>query len=113
MSNNTPSFDKKKMNAVKTAPNGVVNLETIFHFKEVDEVITAEYSGGRIKHGYLVGKVIEGKLAFQYSQLQDDGEKDSGHSVCDIIVLPDGRIQLVEHFVWSEGTGTNIIEEIS
>ena len=100
------------MNAIKTASNGVVNHETIFHFKEVDGIISAEYAGGKVKHGYLVGKIIEGKLAFQYSQIHDDGEKDGGHSVCDIETLADGRIQLVEHFVWSEGTGTNIIAEL-
>lgn len=107
-----PSFDNKKMNAVKTASNGVVNHETIFHFKEEDGIITAEYAGGRVKHGYLTGKIIEDKLAFQYAQVHDDGEKDGGHSVCDIEILPDGRIQLIEHFVWSEGVGTNIIEEL-
>lgn len=110
--NETTSLNNKKMNAVKTAPNGVVNEETIFHFKESDGAITAEYAGGKVKHGYLVGKVIEGKLAFQYSQLHEDGQLDSGHSVCDITMLPDGRVQLTEHFVWSEGVGTNIIEEL-
>jgi len=107
-----PSFHNQKMNAVKTASNGVVNHETIFHFKESDDKITAEYAGGRIRQGYLTGKIIEGKLAFQYAQMHEDGEKDGGHSVCDIEILPDARIQLVEHFVWSEGTGTNIIEEL-
>ena len=110
---NIPSFDNRKMNAIKTASNGVVNHETIFHFKEADGIITADYAGGIVRQGYLTGKVIEGKLAFQYAQVHEDGEKDGGHSVCDIEVLPDGRIQLVEHFVWSEGTGTNIIAELA
>jgi len=108
----TPSLDGKKMNAVETAPNGVVNQETIFHFKESEGVITAEYAGGQVKHGYLVGKIIEGKLAFQYTQLHEDGEMDGGHSVCDIETLADGRVRLVEHFVWDDGVGTNVIEEL-
>jgi hypothetical protein len=108
----TESLDGRKMNAIKTAPNGVVGHETIFNFKEADGVISAEYAGGQVKHGYLVGKIIEEKLAFQYTQLHEDGKMDSGHSVCDIEMLPDGRVRLVEHFVWGEGVGTNIIEEL-
>lgn len=40
---NIPSLDRKKMKTVKTAFNDEVNHETIFHFKESDGIITAEY----------------------------------------------------------------------
>lgn len=112
MKNNAPSFDGRKMNATKTASNGVVNHETIFCFHEFNGMIVAEYAGGKVKHGYLIGKINSGKLEFQYTQLHEDNQLDGGYSICDIEILSDDRIRLVENFKWSSGEGSNIIEEL-
>lgn len=110
--NSIPSFDGRTMNAVKTASNGVVNHDTIFSFSETDGVITASYIGGQVKHGYLIGKISNSKFEFQYTQIHTDNQLDGGHSICEIEMLADGRVQLIEHFKWSSGEGTNVIEEL-
>ena len=93
---------------------GVVNKDTYFNFSQTENIVTAEYSGGGIKNGYLIGKLEKDQLEFRYVQLQTDGKLDSGKSNCEVKILSDGRIQIVEHFKWEtrEGTGTNIFEEI-
>lgn len=109
---NKLSFDGRIMNAVQTASNGVVNHETIFTFRDSNGVITAQYEGGRVKKGYLIGKLDKEKFEFRYTQIHTDDQLDGGHSICEIEMLEDNRIRLIEHFEWSEGKGTNIIEEM-
>ncbi len=108
------SFDGVRMNAPITAPNGVINAETIFEFRQQGDTISANYSGGKIIHGHLVG-VLEGdKFRFRFAQRENSGKLDGGESLCDVEQTSDGRIRLVEHFQWEsrDGAGTNVIEEL-
>ena len=108
------SFDGKTFRASKTAPNGVVSEKTIFYFQHIGNMITAKYLGGKVKNGFLIGKINNEKLEFQYTQMHDDESISGGHSLCEIELTDDGRIKLVEHFQWSNGEkGTNIIEELA
>ncbi len=107
------SFDGKVMFASTTDPNGMINEKTIFYFQQVGNLITAKYAGGKVKTGFLIGKLENDKLKFHYSQMHDDESLDGGQSVCEIEMAEDGRIKLTEHFEWSSGEkGINIIEEI-
>ncbi len=98
------------MFASKTADNGIINKETIFHFKHEDKIISASYKGGQIEQGYLLGTIENGKLNFKYVQIHSDLTIETGSSVCEILVS-ENRIKLLEHFEWKAGTGTNVIEE--
>ena len=103
------------MNVIETAPNGVVNKETIFHFHQHQNSVHAQYSGGQIENGYLVGKINNDILIFSYCQLQIDDVLDNGKSTCKLMYSDSGKIRLVEHFEWNSRpgpNGTNIFEEI-
>lgn len=113
----TISLDEICMNVVKTDACGVVNHETIFHFSQNGDLITANYAGGRIQSGFLVGKITDGnQLAFSYCQIQTDGKLDTGASQCEISRNEEGKIVLIEHFEWASRPGefgTNIFQEYS
>ena len=103
------------MNVIQTAANGVVNKDTIFHFTQTGDMVYAEYTGGRIRKGFLVGQNRNNKLDFTYCQLQTDGVMDSGASSCELMRGEDGKIKLVEHFEWKNRPGekgVNIFSEI-
>lgn len=102
------------MTAVQTAPNGVVNQDTVFTFERVvPDRYRAEYAGGRVVAGTLIGRVEGVRFHFRYVQLHDDGEIASGESVCDIERTDDGRVRLVEHFTWDSGDpGVNVLEQV-
>ena len=101
------------MNAVVTAPYGVINENTIFRFKQKGDIIKAKYAGGKVKAGFLIGKLTDNKFEFQYTQMHDDNSLHGGHSLCEIEFSGDGRLRLVEHFEWSSGQkGINVIEEV-
>lgn len=110
------SLDGVKMNVIKTAENGVVNHETIFQFSQKDQIVSAEYQGGKILKGFLVGKLsIQNQLEFSYCQMQLDGKLDNGLSTCQLAKDENGKITLTEHFEWKSRPGefgTNVFQEL-
>jgi len=105
-----------QMNVVKTAECGVVNHETIFFFTQYENSVTAEYQGGKVAKGFLVGHFrADDKLEFSYCQMQRDGTLDNGVSICEVGYSLDGKITLTEHFQWKSRPGefgTNIFQEL-
>jgi hypothetical protein len=109
------TLDNIKMNAVTTSPRGVVNHLTIFSFSQNGDLVSAHYAGGPILAGYLVGMIHGQKISFSFCQQEPDGNHTSGSSDCDIRYNEQGKLQLVEHFTWSEdrgGSGVNILQEL-
>jgi len=109
------SLNKIKMTVIKTSENGVVNKDTIFAFTQTEDLVTAEYAGGQIKKGFLVGNISERKLKFSYCQIQNDGKFDNGISSCELFRNDKGKIRLTEHFEWKSRPGEmgiNVFEEL-
>jgi hypothetical protein len=90
-------------------PGSALSTETRFRFAQRDKVVSAEYDGGSIHRGYLVGLLDGNTLAFRYVQLSCDGRLDSGQSRCEIFREGDG-VRLVERYTWEtrDGAGTNV-----
>ena len=108
------SFDGIQMRVISTADTGAVNAKTLFTFTQEGEVVSASYSGGEVRLGYLVGVISPEGLRFRYAQLNIEGRLDGGYSTCEISKTHDGRIHLIEHFKWDSrpGSGTNVFEEL-
>jgi len=109
------SLDKIKMKVIETSPNGVVNNDTLFIFSQYGNIVSAEYGGGKISKGFLVGKNENNKLSFSFCQLHSDGKLDTGISSCELSLTENGKIRLTEHFEWASRdgeNGTNVFEEI-
>ena len=106
-------LDGLRMHAVQTAKTGVINKDTIFEFTQVGDRVWADYSGGKVERGYLVGVVSGNKLNFRYCQMSIDGDLEGGESNCDLEVK-DGLVRIIEHFNWESrpGGGTNVIQEL-
>lgn len=108
------SLDGVRMHVVATAEAGVVNADTYFTFTQRGSVVSAQYAGGRIELGFLVGVISGGSLQFRYAQLDTAGKLDGGSSVCELTRTLDGKVRLIEHFQWEsrEGGGVNVFEEV-
>lgn len=109
------SLDKVKMTVIHTAENGVVNNETIFNFTQNANIVFAEYAGGKIEKGFLVGQNNVNVLTYSYCQLQTDGTQDNGLSTCELSIDETGKIRLVENFEWKSRPGefgVNVFQEI-
>jgi hypothetical protein len=108
------SLDGLQMRAVATADGGDVSADTLFNFAQDGNTVSAQYAGGTVRLGHLIGTLAAGKLSFRYVQVDHKGRVDNGSSICDISLLPGDRVRLREHFQWEsrDGSGTNVLEEI-
>ncbi|MER7759825.1 hypothetical protein [Streptomyces sp. NPDC097619] len=92
---------------------GQVGRQTRFDYHERDGRIWAEYAGGDVDRGHLVGTRTGDALDFRYVQLRADGTTASGHCTSLVTELPDGRLRLEETWTWESqpGRGTSTVEE--
>lgn len=107
------SLDNLVLSPVTDQAPGQVGTRTRFVYHQEGGRIWAEYEGGDILHGRLVGTREGDRLDFRYVQLKRDGTTASGHCASDVLELPDGRIRLAETWEWEsrEGSGTSVVEE--
>lgn len=108
------SLDGRRFAAREQVAGGDVGAETVFEYREDDEVVSARYRGGAITLGFLVGVRNGDSLSFRYSHLTTGGETASGRCRSTIEQLSDGRLRLHERWQWESrpGSGTSVLEEL-
>jgi len=113
--NNIINYNGKKFRTVSNTENGETSTETIFHYKQVENILTSDYSGGKIKYGHLIGLVDHlGNIEMCYHQVNDKNELMTGICKSTPEILENGKIRLHENWEWTSGDkskGTSIIEE--
>ncbi|MHA2251471.1 MAG: hypothetical protein ACXAD7_14000 [Candidatus Kariarchaeaceae archaeon] len=95
-------------------PDTEVNTETIFHFHQEDNIVWAEYSGGKVKIGRLIG-ILNGKnLHHSYIQLNLNDEINAGEGNSVIRLNEKNKLQIIEEWQWKsqEGKGKSIMTQI-
>ncbi|MGN9910030.1 hypothetical protein ACTMTJ_21005 [Phytohabitans sp. LJ34] len=109
-----PSLDGRKFRAVADVAGGEVGTGTVFTYHERDGEIWADYSGGAIRRGHLVGTRDGDRLDFRYVQLNTDGQTSTGHCVSAVSAIADGRLRLDETWQWESrpGSGTSAVVEL-
>jgi hypothetical protein len=110
------SYHNKKFRAIANSANGETSSDTIFHYKQEGNVVTASYSGGKITSGNLIALVdASGSLNMRYHQVNTKGELMTGVCFSTPEILPNGKIRLHEKWEWTSGDrskGESIVEEI-
>ena len=108
-------YDGKYFITRENTENGEVDGNTIFVYHQRNNMVWADYSGGEIIKGHLIGTVDEnGALDFYYQHMNEQGLVRVGvcHSVPHI--LQNGKIELSETWQWLNGDksqGTSVICE--
>ena len=107
-------LDGKVFAAVANTASGEVGRTTRFHYRQDGRMIWAEYSGGAVVRGYLVGTRDGDRLDFRYSHLNINLQTANGVCASKLEVLEDGRIRLHETWQWESRPerGTSVVEEI-
>lgn len=107
-------YHGRRFRAVVNSDSGEVSGETIFQYFQENELLWAEYAGGAIRKGNIVGRVSpEGVITMHYQHVNTGGEIRSGSCVSVPERLPSGLIRLHESWQWTGGeAGTSVIEEI-
>lgn len=109
------NYNNKIFKPISNSENGETSNETAFHYKQEANILTSEYSGGKIKKGHLIGLVDEeGNIEMRYHQINEKGELMTGICSSKPEVLENGKIRLHETWQWTSGDqskGNSIIEE--
>ena len=109
------NYNGKIFKPIENTENGETSNETVFMYKQVGNILTSEYSGGKIKKGHLIGLVDEnGNIDMRYHQVNDKGGIMTGICKSKPEFLENGKIRLHENWEWTSGDnskGKSIIEE--
>lgn len=110
------NYQGKSFRPISNTENGETSSETIFHYQQKGNILSCDYSGGKIVAGHLIGLVNEaGEIDMRYHQVNTDGELMTG--ICTSIpeILENGKIRLHETWQWTSGDrskGNSILEEL-
>jgi hypothetical protein len=109
------NYNNKIFKPVSNSENGETSSETAFHYKQEGNILTSEYSGGKIKKGHLIGLVDEeGNIEMRYHQINEKGELMTGICTSKPEIVENGKIRLHETWQWTSGDlskGNSVIEE--
>jgi len=110
------NLHNKIFKAESKAETGEVGSETRFHYYQEGGIIWADYAGGDIKRGQIIGRKLD-ELHFEirYQHINQKGELRTGTCQTEIVYLPHGKMQLNESWQWTSGdgsSGTSILVEI-
>ncbi|MDR2892462.1 MAG: n-acetylglutamate synthase [Deltaproteobacteria bacterium] len=110
------NYEGRIFTALANSESGEVSGQTLFYYHQEAEVLWAEYYGGEVLKGFLVGKVLEGgRLEFFYQHINQNMELRLGQCKTVPELLPDGRLRLHEDWKWMNGglqSGTSTLEEV-
>ena len=109
------NYDGKYFRPVSNTENGETSGDTLFKYRQEGNILTAEYAGGKIKYGHLIGLVDEnGNIDMRYHQINDNGAIMTGLCKSTPEFMTNGKIRLHETWEWTSGDkskGQSIIEE--
>lgn len=109
------NYNNKTFRPISNSENGETSNATVFHYKQTGNILTSEYSGGKIKSGHLIGLVnSDGTIEMRYHQINDKKELMTGICTSKPEILSNGKIRLHESWEWTSGDfskGKSIIEE--
>ena len=112
----TINYNGRIFRTAVNAATGEVDARTTFRYRQQGNIVWAEYAGGKIMFGQLVGLVLpEGQLEIRYQHVNEGGELMTGLCISTPEVLNDGRIRLHESWQWTCGeqaSGESVVEEI-
>ncbi|WP_163411449.1 hypothetical protein [Flavobacterium ajazii] len=94
------NFDNKKFALIQNSDNGEVNTETIFNYKQQDNLVTAEYFGGTIKYGKIIADLKDDQLNMLYQCLTTDNQLKAGKALAQITLTENGKIKLSLDWEW-------------
>ncbi len=110
------NLDEKIFKALSNSDNGEVGDDTLFYYSQTDNIISANYYGGDILKGHLIGKQLEsGEFDFVYHHINTKNELKIGKCLSKAKKLDDGRLKLYEKWQWlcdDMSSGTSELIEV-
>ena len=94
------NFVNKRLTLTQNFESGQVNSETVFEYKQQDNLVTADYFGGTIKYGKIIADLKEDELNMLYQCLTTDNQLKAGKAIAKISMTDKGKIKLRLNWEW-------------
>ena len=101
------NYHGKKFRPVSSSSNSQTNKSTLFKYFQEGQIVWAQYEGGNILKGHLIGLVAaDGSIDMRYHHVDYLGHLQTGicHSTPEI--QDNGKIVLHESWQWTSGDGS-------
>ena len=112
----TVNYDGKQFVPKVNTENGEVDGQTVFAYHQDGHVLWAEYSGGEIIKGSIIGTVSEdGTLDFHYQHINQNHQIRIGKCHSTPHIMDNGKVKLQEEWQWLNGdrsTGSSVLVEM-
>lgn len=96
-----PSLDNRVFVPVENTENGVISGNTRFHFWQEGVVFFADYFGGDVREGHIIGQFDEtGRGHMLYHCLTTERDLKAGKAVAVFTKLEDGRMAMDLDWEW-------------
>jgi hypothetical protein len=110
------SLNNKSFRSTENSGTGEVSSATIFHYHQEQNQVWAEYAGGEISRGHLIGFINEaGQLEMVYHHINISGQLKTGKCTSSIEQLSSGKLRLHESWQWTcddFSKGESVVEEV-
>ncbi len=98
------SLDNRVFVPVENTENGVVSGKTRFHFWQQGIVFYADYFGGDVREGHIIGQFNEaGEGDMLYHCLTINRDLKAGKATANFEEMEDGRIAMSLDWQWVSG----------
>ena len=102
--NNKMFYDGKIFVSKENTANGEVDSQTQFEYHQRENMIWADYAGGEIIKGHLIGNITDNnELNFYYHHYNVNGQVRVGKCHSNPTILENGKIKLTENWQWMNG----------
>lgn len=110
------NYNNKIFRTISNSKKGDVSSQTIFHYHQTENIVSAIYYGGNVLSGHLIALAdINGKLDMRYHHVNSNNELMTGKCISTPEILENGKIRLHENWQWTSGDkskGESVIEEM-
>ncbi|MGI8313878.1 n-acetylglutamate synthase [Halobacillus mangrovi] len=110
------NYNNRHFVSVENTESGEVSSKTYFNYYQEGNILYADYSGGEIVKGKLVGIVYTDEtLEFRYNHVNTANEIRGGKCKSVPHIISEGKIELHEEWQWldkNQTRGKSIIREV-
>lgn len=85
-----------------------ITTKTVFRFEQSGNIVSADYAGGGIRHGKLVGVAKGNKVKHRFVQVTHNGEIQSGTGEYEVRISPAKKLLLRDTWHWDDGGSSEL-----
>jgi len=105
------NFNDKTFRLLDNSANGIANKETVFKYKQVDDLVSGDYFGGEIYLGNIMGVVEGATLNMVYQCITAEKELKAGEAKAEISFTDKGKMKLKVDWRWLNGEQSQGVSE--